>query len=226
MSSTTSRNRTTAIKEFSFSPQFGAICGILGPVIGFISVGIAIFLSPWFIWASNALSDLGHPTMLGGINGIPGSNPAAPVFNIGLIVTGLISIAFGIHLILYFQHQKSSIGLIGGFVFILSMAFLAAVGVFHEGILFPHAIAALGFFFGLFIASILIGIALLLKASTRHEGIIALVLGIIITITIVVWFADMLPWSGAAIPEIILAIAGFIWIIPVCIRLFRFGYDM
>ena len=226
MAATTSTNQTSKMKDFLTSPQFGAICGILGPAIGFLSVGIAIFLSPWFIWATNALSDLGHPTMLGGINGVPGLNPAAPFFNIGLIVTGLISIVFGAQLLIFFRNQKSVIGLVGGLVFILSMVFLAAVGVFHEGILLPHAIAAMGFFFGLFIASVLIGIALLLKTSTRKEGIITLAMGVAITITLVAWFTGLLPWPGAAIPEIILAIAGLIWIIPVCIRFYRFGYEM
>jgi hypothetical membrane protein len=226
MSSTASTNQENGIQAFFTSPQFGAICGILGPSIGFLCVGVAIFLSPWFIWATNALSDLGHPTMLGGIDGVPGLNPAAPVFNIGLIVTGLVTIVFGIHLLIVFWKQKSFIGLIGAIVIILSMAFLSAVGVFHEGLLWPHAIVAMGFFFGLFIATLLIGIALLIRRSTRYEGIITLAMGMGITSTLVVWFMGLLPWSGAAIPEIILAIAGFIWIIPVSIRLYRFGYVM
>ncbi len=164
--------------------------------------------------------------MLGGINGVPGLNPAAPVFNIGLFVTGLVTIIFGIHLTCLFWQQKSPIGLIGDIVFIFSMAFLAAVGVFHEGLLLPHAITAMGFFFSLFIATLLVGIVLLLRQSTRYEGVIALAMGIVISLTLVAWFTGLLPWPGAAIPEIILAIAGFIWVIPVSIRLYRFGYAM
>ena len=106
------------------------------------------------------------------------------------------------------------------------MIFLAAVGVFHEGILWPHAITAMGFFLCLFIASLLVGIALLLRQSTRNEGIITLAMGFTITFTLIAWFAGLLPWSGAALPEIILAIAGFVWIIPVCFQLYRFGYSM
>jgi hypothetical membrane protein len=224
MSTTASRTQGTRIQDFLLSPQFGAICGVLGPSIGFLCVGFAIILSPWFNWASNALSDLGHPSMLGGINGVPGLNLAAPVFNIGLFVTGLVTILFGIHLLVFLWIQKSPIGIIGSIVLILSMTFLSAVGVFHEGLLWSHAIAAMGFFFSLFIATLLIGIALLISRSTRYEGLITLAMGIGITLTLAFWFTGLLPWSGAAIPEIILAIAGFIWIIPVSIRLYRFGY--
>lgn len=224
MASKATTSQANRIQDFFTSPQFGAICGVLGPFIGFLSIGLAIFLSPWFIWATNALSDLGHPTMLGGINGVPGLNPAAPVFNIGLIVTGLVTIVFGIHLLLFFWIQKSPIGLIGAIITILSMAFLSAVGVFHEGILWPHAIAAMGFFFSLFAATLIIGIAIALQRSTRYEGIITLAMGIGIAVTLTIWFMGLMPWSGAAIPEIILAIAGIIWIIPVSIRMYRFGY--
>ncbi len=226
MASTTSKKQENKIQAFFTSPQFAAICGIIGPAIGLLCVGIAILLSPWFIWATNALSDLGHPTMLGGINGVPGLNPAAPVFNIGLIVTGLVNIVFGIHLVIFFWKHKSPFGLIGAIAIILSMAFLSAVGVFHEGILWPHAIAAMGFFFSLFIATVLIGISLIIQPSTRNEGIITLAMGVVISITLAVWFMGLIPWSGAAIPEIILAIAGITWIIPVSIRLYRHGYAM
>jgi hypothetical membrane protein len=82
----------------------------------------------------------------------------------------------------------------------------------------------MGFFVSLFIATLIIGVAILLQRSTRLEGIITLVMGVGIAVTLAIWFIGLMPWSGAAIPEIILAIAGIIWIIPVSIKLYRFGY--
>jgi hypothetical membrane protein len=213
-------------RSFLISPQFGALCGIIGPLIGFLLLSIAIIISPWFNWVTNALSDLGHPAMIGGINGIPGINPVAPIFNSSLILTGIAGIIFGIHLTFYFRQNKCLLGLIGGLVFILSMGMLAAVGVFHEGILIPHIIAALVYFVGLVISTLLVGIPLTFRASPRKEGILTSAIGIVVTITTVAWFLDLLPWPGAALPEIMLVISGYIWILVVGIRLYRFGYEM
>lgn len=227
MTSKSTESQELVPKGFLFSSRLGAICGILGPLIGFVSIAIAISLSPsWFNWWTNALSDLGHPDMLGGLNGTPGLNPAAPFFNGGLILTGIVTIIFGTHLLMFFYLRKNIIGIIGTFLLMSSMTFLALVGVYHEALLFPHAIAALGFFFTLFICSIILGIAFVRIPSTRIEGIIALIMGVIITITLFMGFSNLAPWTGAAIPEMIMAIAGFIWIVPVCIRMYRFEYKM
>jgi hypothetical membrane protein len=214
-------------EHFLFSSRLGAICGLLGPLIGFASIAIAISLSPsWFNWWTNALSDLGHPAMLGGLIGNPGLNPAAPYFNGGLILTGIVTMIFCTHLLMFFHLRKNIIGMIGTFLFMISMTFLSLVGVYHEALLFPHAIAAIGFFFTLFICTIILGIVFVRNPSTRIEGIIALIMGVIITCTLFVGFSNLAPWTGAAIPEMIMAIAGFIWIVPVCIRMYRYGYDI
>ena len=205
----------------------GAFCGVIGPIVGFTAVAIAIILSAsWFNWWTNALSDLGHPWMIGGINGTLGFNPVAPIFNGGMILTGLISIIFSAHLIFLFWQRKALFGVIGPILFVSSMIFLIAVGIFHEGILLPHAIAAFGFFITIFLCSIFMGLAFLRRRTTRNEGMIAIIMGIIITLTLFVGFSNLVPWTGAAIPEIIMAIAAFIWIIPVSIRLYRYGYTL
>ena len=162
--------------------------------------------------------------MIGGINGVPGLNPSAPFFNGGLILTGIISIFCGIHFLHLFWQRRVLFGLIGAILFLISMAFLAAVGVLHEGILWPHAIAAMGFFFTLFACSFFIGIGLIRKPVTRYDGLIAILMGIIITLTLFIGFGNLAPWTGAAIPEIIMAIAGFAWLVPICIRLYRAGF--
>lgn len=227
MASKSTEAQEAISESFLFSSRVGAICGILGPLIGFASIAFAISLSlSWFNWWTNALSDLGHPGMLGGLNGTPGLNFAAPYFNGGLILTGIITIIFCMHLLMFFYLRKKIIGMIGTFLFMISMMFLVLVGIYHEALLFPHAIAALGFFFTLFSCTIILGIAFVRNPSTRIEGIIALTMGVIITITLFVGFSNLAPWTGAAIPEMIMAIAGFIWIVPVCIRMYWYGYEM
>ncbi len=131
--------------------------------------------------------------MLGGLNGTPGLNPAAPFFNGGLILTGIVTLIFGTHLLMYFYLRMNSIGMIGSFLFMISMTFLALVGVYHETFLLPHAIAALGFFFALLICTIILGIAFVRNPSTRIEGIIALIMGVIITVTLFVEFSNLAP---------------------------------
>ncbi|MCK4783217.1 MAG: hypothetical protein KAV87_05655, partial [Desulfobacteraceae bacterium] len=52
------------------SSRFAAVCGILGPLIAFTAILVAIGVSAsWFSWFDNALSDLGHPFRLGGSSG-------------------------------------------------------------------------------------------------------------------------------------------------------------
>ena len=203
-----------------FSPRIAAFCGVVGPIIGFASIAVAVIVSAsWFNWFSNALSDLGHPTMLGGTHGVPGFNPAALIFNAGLFITGIVTLFPGFQLLRVKQKEKSIFGVLGGILFIASMIFLSGVGIFHEGLILGHIITAVGFFVSLTLASILYGISLLRYVGTRREGILALALGILIAITLVLGFV-LIP--GAAIPEMIIAIAGFLWLLPICFRLYHY----
>ncbi len=202
------------------SPKVAAFCGVIGPLIGFASIALAVLVSAsWFNWFTNALSDLGHPTMLGGINGVPGFNPAALIFNVGMFITGIITLFPGFQLIRVKRTEKSLIGKLGGLLFIASMIFLSGVGIFHEGLVFPHIITAGGFFISLMLASILYGISLLRFVGTRREGMLTLLLSIIIALTFFFGFR-LIP--GAAIPEMIIAVAGFLWLLPICFRLYHY----
>jgi hypothetical membrane protein len=203
-----------------FSPRIAAFCGVIGPLIGFASIAVAVILSAgWFNWFVHALSDLGHPTMLGGMHGTPGLNPAALIFNAGLFITGIITLFPGFQLVRVKRKEKSLFGILGGISFIASMIFLSGVGIFHEGLILGHIITAGGFFIALMLASILNGISLLRYVGTRREGILALALGIVIAVTLFVGFG-LIP--SAAIPEMIIAIAGFLWLLPICFRLYHY----
>lgn len=225
MSSTQAEPSRNRVLKAIRSHRVGAICGLLGPLLGFLAIAVSISLSAsWFSWWTNALSDLGHPMMIGGINGIDGINPVAPIFNGGLILAALVSIIFELHLLNQFRHHGNLWGISGAILLLLSMIFLALVGVFHEGFLLPHAIAAIGFFFTLLISSFLVGIGFIRTQATRIEGFLGVAMGMVIAVTLIIGFSDLGPWTGVAIPEIIMAIAGFLWVISASIHLYRFGH--
>ena len=212
--------KVNPIREFLLSARFAGWCGLIGPLLAFTTIGVAILLAPWFNWFNNALSDLGHPWMLGGSNGTPGINPAASVFNGGLFFGGLITFVFSVWLLWHNYFERSTIGLIASVFLTIATIFLIAIGVFHEGISGIHFAVSVGFFVFVLLAGMLYGIRLMLAPDRRLFGIIAFVLSLISAgIWVVYYTIPILPFSGVAIPEIIAAIAAFIWVFPLCIRL-------
>jgi len=206
---------------FLLSPRFAAICGILGPLVGFSSIGAAVALSAsWFNWFIHALSDLGNPVMLGGFHGTLGSNPAAPIFNGGMFATGVLAALFGLQLFLIQRRRKSLAGMTGGVLFVGAMLCLAGVGIFNEVLILGHIITAAGFFFATMLASIAYGVALLRDAKSKLMGGLTLIMGIIILATLLLMFGSLLPFTGAAIPEMVVAMAAFAWVVPLSIQLY------
>ncbi|MFX0168741.1 MAG: DUF998 domain-containing protein [Candidatus Hodarchaeota archaeon] len=212
--------KVNPIREFLLSARFAGWCGIIGPLIAFISIGVAILLSPWFNWYTNALSDLGHPWMLGGSNGVPGTNVAAPVFNGGLSLGGLITLAVTLWLIWHHYFERSILGVIASVILTIAVLFLIAIGIFHEGITGIHFAVSVGFFVSVLLAGMLYGVRLMLEPQRRLWGIIAFLLSLISASVWVIYYTiPVLPFTGVAIPEIISAITAFIWVFPLCIRL-------
>ncbi len=206
-------------REFIFSSRFAGLCGIIGPLIAISGIALAILVSPWFNWFTNALSDLGHPWMLGGSNGTPGYNHAAPIFNSALSLTGLVTLVLTIWLIRYEYFELSTFGVIAAVLLTVSQFFLIGIGIFHEGYGELHFIVSLGFFVHLIIAGMLFGIRLILEKKMRIFGISAFILAFISMIMWVLYYLDLTVFTGVAIPEIISAIAAMIWVYPLCIRI-------
>jgi len=63
--------------------KLAELCGVIGPIIALAFIAFAIAYSPWFNWYTNALSDLGV-------------GEAALIFNLGLIVGGVLTTIFAI----------------------------------------------------------------------------------------------------------------------------------
>jgi hypothetical membrane protein len=67
--------------------KLGGICGIIAPLIALACIGISAGLTTWFSWTDNYLSELAGPAN--------SRNIAFTIFNIGLIIAGLLGMFFG-----------------------------------------------------------------------------------------------------------------------------------
>lgn len=207
------------VLEFIISTRFAGLCGIIGPLIALIGIVAAILVSPWFNWFTNALSDLGHPWMLGGSNGTPGLNPAAPIFNTSLSFAGLITLMMTVWLIRHQVFERSVIGIIAAILLTIAQFFLIGIGIFHEGFGYTHFVVSVGFFVTLLIAGMIYGVRLMQERHLRIIGIMAFILALVSALTWVAYYLNVLPFTGVAIPEIISAITAIIWVYPLCILL-------
>lgn len=206
-------------KKFVLSSRAVGVCGIVGPSLAFLGIAVAILMAPWFNWIVHALSDLGHPWMLGGSDGIPGINVSAPIFNSSLIIAGFFTLVLTLWLIWYQYSERSRIGLIAAILLTIAQFFLISIGILHEGFGDIHFIVSVGFFVTLLLAGMIYGGRLMKEAHTRNYGIIAFVLAFISALIWVAYYTVPLPFTGQAIPEIISAVTAFIWVFPLCIRL-------
>ena len=209
--------------RFFTSTRFAALGGIIGPIIAFIGIFVSIAISgSWFNWYTNALSDLGHPSRLGGSSGIPGFNPAALLYNGSLIVTGLLTLPLTFWLIYHQRGESSILGMLAGIILFIAQLFLISVGIFHEEFGDLHGAVSVGFFVFILLAGMTYGIRLLLTPENRLFGIVAFGLPFISAIiwAVHILLPGVLPWTGVAIPEMISAIVSVGWVLPLAFRLY------
>lgn len=180
-------------EEFWF--KIAAVCGILTPIIAFTCILMAIVLYPQFSWTENALSDLGI---------VEGA--VSIIFNSGLIVSGILALAFAIGVQNYLN--KSLMGKVGAFLFALDAIALIAIGAFPEKTA-PHFPASVAFFVLFPIAMLFIG-ATLTKRGEKPMAVFSLLAAIF---SIVVWiFQYNVGFGrGVAIPETLTALAVSAW---------------
>jgi hypothetical membrane protein len=180
--------------------KIAGICGVLAPIIVLTLILLAIYYSPWFSWTENALSDLG----------VQGT--AAILFNSSLVVGGVLTIIFAIGLREILLNRN--LGRIGTLIFILDGTMLCAIGIFPETAGDIHFYVSVAFFVLLPVSLFLNGVAMMQESSERKTGLFTITAGIVAA---TVW---MLQWSAVAIPEIIAALAAFVWSIVLGIRMF------
>ncbi|MFO8110290.1 MAG: DUF998 domain-containing protein [Thermoplasmata archaeon] len=167
--------------------EVGGICGMIAPVIAYIFIGIAILINrSWFSWSQNALSDLGGPEA-----------SYANVFNMGLVVTGIIGFLFAMAI---FRFIESKIGVAGVSLFTASMIFFLLIGIFPEGTSF-HFYIAIAFYILAIVGVTLIGVDQLIDWTEPIWGV--LFISITILSLVSVWLVHSIPYDnlGLAIPE-------------------------
>jgi len=196
------------LRRWLTSPVVAIVSGLAGPLTAFLGIALAMALSSsWFSWFDNALSDLGV-------------SPAAPFFNGGLILCGIITLPFALRLTLILRQRHPLPGIISGLLLTASMIFLIGVGVFTENAGRIHGAVSVLFFVTLLLSGLAAGVTLALDPSTLLHGVLAIALSLAATITwILYWLLQ--PWNGVAIPEFISAISAYLWVIPVDIHLYR-----
>ncbi len=145
---------------------------------------IAASLSPWFNLLNNALSDLGHAVR----------SDVAPIFNLGLVVGGLLVFTVGL--------RSSWISKIYNAVVMYSGFSLILVGVFDEVYGLLHFIVSVMFFIGL--AAFLVVITICEDLPIK---ITSLTLLAISTASWYIHYTYNMP-RGAAVPELI-SVASF-----------------
>jgi hypothetical membrane protein len=167
------------------------LLAIIGPVIALGSIAICVILSPWFSWQNNAISDFGV------------HNDVALLFNLSLIICGILCSIFALGVIIAFSHRLEKFGMF--LVFMASIA-LVGIGVFTEDYSPWHFYFSVAFFVLLLLACLVMGTYFLKKKSTIYLGIAALAVAII---GIIGWATYEGP--GIAIPEALTFVPGGIW---------------
>ena len=175
------------------------LCGFLSPAVAFAAIGLAIALSPWFSWRRNALSDLGAL-----------SSPVWPIFNTGLVLSGLLALVFTC-VLLEEARARGRLATAGAFLLWLGSLSLSLIGILPEDVGFAHFLVSLIFF-------VLTPLGLLALGSSRllprgeggpreglHRGLVVLVLGLLALATWILW-GLFRPELGISVPEIMAAV--------------------
>ena len=196
--------KTGEAKNKMFLKLAGA-CGILGSVLPLLMVLLATFVSSWFSWNMNALSQLGV-------------GEQATLFNSAMLVGGVLNFVFAVGL----YNFLGSVRLVraGAVSIMLSSISLALVGVFTVDYHIPHGIASFGYFMLAPAGFLLIAYGTL-QVTIRKIGFtcgIAALLAILVLPAIV--FALQFN-VGFAVPELIEGLVISVWTIYMAAKLLR-----
>jgi len=184
-------------------PRIAAWLGVMSLLCVIVSTGISIALSPWFSWTRNALSDLGV-------------SEVAPVFNVGLIITGILLSIFATSLALV--EHANRLGLLGAMGLAILGLSTVGVGIFSEAFIVMHIFFALSCFFSLISSSILLGVRFASEKETRTLGALGLLAGML---GMIVWSTIRFP--GVASKEALGGLPFIVWFIPLSLWLYRKG---
>jgi hypothetical membrane protein len=184
--------------------RVAGLCGIIGSVLPVTMVVAGTFLSSWFRWNVNALSELGV-------------GEEALLFNSAMLIGGVLNFLFDIGVYRYFKGKQARTGAIS---LMLSSMFLALSGVFTVDSLLLHVLVALGYFMLAPAGFIIIGYRTpdtVVKKLSIACGIAAL--AAILILPVIFYVA---PFNvGFAVPELIEALIILVWTVFISTKLLR-----
>ena len=174
-----------------------ALLGILVPVLAYSFIALAIFLSPWFRWQSNALSDLGHAAR----------SSVAPIFNFGLLLTGLLTSLYALLSLKTYAKWTA-----------ISLAFtgfsLQTIGAFDEVYGFLHYIVSVIFFVSKGVTSIVY--------AAEKRSYLGLIGFAVVALSWGLYFIGFYN-AGVAVPEMISTLGILPWVAMTALRAYRLG---
>ena len=177
--------------------RLGGLCGVVGSVLTIGMVYAATIISPWFSWATNALSELGV-------------GEVSLIFNSAVMIGGVLNFLFALGIREYLGGGR--LVEVGVALIMLGSASLVLVGVFTIAYPALHGIVALGEFVLAPIGFILIGISA--KEGTIRTVSIATGIAALIAILVLPVILLALPFKvGFAVPEMAEALIVAVWII-------------
>ena len=201
--------------------RIAGFCGVLAPIVAFTCIVLAIYYSPWFTWTGNWLSDLG---------GMAGEEPiwaargtASVIFNVGLIVTGIMGVVFA-NAVKNTHMLNTPLGRIGALFLILDMFALCAIGLFPETTGFLHGLVSLAFFFLVVLSLLSIG-TVFRKSSEKTLGWFVTLLGVISFCSFLFLFIPQ-PWGGNAVVEMFPIVSISVFAIVFGIKLLNGGFEL
>ena len=192
------------VKE-SRNPTFlrlAGVFGILGAILPLTMVLSATFLSSWFSWNANALSELGVGT-------------EAALFNSAMLLGGTLNFLFATGLLEYFGKRKLLRA--GAISIMISSIALALVGVFTIDN-FAHGIVAFGYFVLAPAGFLLIGFGIKGGAIRKLSfacGVAALLAILVLPVVVLA-----LPFKiGFAVPELVEGLVISVWTVYISAKL-------
>ena len=185
--------------------RLSSVCGFLGSTLPLILVLSATFLSSWFSWSANALSELGV-------------GEQAILFNSAMLIGGALNFLFAVGLYKYLGKEKLIRA--GVVSILLSSICLALVGVFTINYHIPHGLAAFGYFVFAPAGFLLIGFGEeedTIRKLSLACGFAALLAILVLPTAVFVLSLNV----GFAVPELVEGLIISTWTIYMSVRLLR-----
>lgn len=165
--------------------------GIIAPLFGLLLIGGSLWLSPWFSWSGNALSDLG------GTDGFE-----SIVFNSGLAMVGALMMMFSTGL---FEMSKDDrIGQAGSCLYLFTAVLLIAIGFVNVTVEPWHNYLGLVFFFAFPLSALVFGY-FCFRRGMRFYALLSWGAAVL---SVMIW---LFSWGSPAVPEVLSVVDMGVW---------------